>query len=892
MLLNHYLRKFPTKLPKQYLKCFSTNTLEFVEDQIIKLNNAQEEFKTFEQDKIDYIFKKVAQESSKHRVPLAKLAINETKLGLFEDKVIKNSVAAELPLSRYLNTKTCDIIERDPIKGLIKVATPVGPIASILPTTNPTSTAILKSLFALKTRNAMIFLPHPRAALCTAEAVKICHDAAVNAGAPKNILQCVYPTKEISSYVMKNEGIRQILATGGPGMVKASYQSGHPTIGVGSGNAAIIIDETADLDKAIGGIILGKTFDNGTICASEQSVVILNDVYDKVKEMFKKRGVYFVTNKEKELLGNYLVIDGHINPDIVGQSAKTIAQNVGISIPQNTVVLAAEVSEIGPQEPFSYEKLSPILGFYRAYDFNDACYITEEIVKFGGQGHTAAIYSKDKKRLDEFAIRIPAFHLMANMPTSLGAIGSSYNYNVSPSLTLGVGSIAGSSLSGNLTPEHLLDIKTLAEGQEHMEWIKNPPAVYFNRNCTEEALDDLVKDKELKRVLIVTDKIMIELGYVKRLMTALEIRGFTVEVFDEINPDPDMKTVRMGVNICKTFKPDTIICLGGGSPLDGGKMIRVFYENPEITIDDLSARFVELRKRTIPFPDHKSLIKKMVCIPTTSGTGSEITPFAVITDDNGNKHPIVSYRLTPDISIIDSSFTDKLPKSLIANAGLDAITHAIEAYVSVVSNDFTSPNALKALQLLFNNLSNSYLYGTVESRDAVHRGASLAGIAFSNAYLGITHSLSHKVAAKFHTPHGLTNAILLPHVIRYNAVKNPTRQGYYPGYTHPQSLRRYAEISKILNLTGDNDEELTEALISKFIKLAEELNVPMCFEKLGINKEEYFNSIQDIALHSFDDQCTLANPRFPLVEELEEILVNAYDNFTFQRTQINIVPEK
>ncbi len=875
MFLNRQIKHFKT-FSKKTPKYFSTKTVEYVDEQIKQLNEAQDKFKHFDQEKVDYIFKKVAQEATKHRVPLAQFAVKETELGLFEDKVIKNAVAAELPLGRYLNSKTCDIIERDNVKGLVKVATPVGPIASILPTTNPTSTAILKSLFALKTRNAMIFLPHPRAALCTAEAVKICHDAAVKAGAPENILQCVYPSKETSSFVMKHDGIKQILATGGPGMVKASYKSGLPTIGVGSGNAGIIIDETADLNKAVGSIILGKTFDNGTICASEQSIVILDEVYDKVKNMFEKRGVYFVTGKEKELLGNYLIIDGHINPDIVGQSAKNIAKNIGIDIPSNTVVLAAEVSDVGIHEPFSYEKLSPILGFYRATDFNEACNITESIVRFGGEGHTAAIYSNNKARLEEFAIRIPAFHLMANMPTSLGAIGSSYNFNVSPSLTLGVGSIAGSSLSGNLTPEHLLDIKTLAEGQAHMEWIKNPPAIYFNRNCTEEALDDLVKNKDIKKVLIVTDKIMGELGYVKRVTTALENRGFVVNIFDEIKPDPDMKTVRSGVEICKSFKPDSIICLGGGSPLDGGKMIKVFYENPDVSIDDLAARFVELRKRTIPFPDHKNLIKKLICIPTTSGTGSEITPFAVITDDDGNKHPIVSYRLTPDMSIIDSSFTDKLPKSLIANAGLDAITHAIESYVSVVSNDFTSPNALKALKLLFNNLTDSYTLNKLEAREAVHHGASLAGIAFSNAYLGITHSLSHKVASKFHTPHGLTNAIILPHVIRYNAVKNPTRQGYYPGYTHPQAIERYAEIAKMLNLEGDTDEELTEALINKFETLAKDLNVPMSFSKIGINKYEYFESVHDLALNSFDDQCTLGNPRFPLVEELEDILMKAY----------------
>jgi acetaldehyde dehydrogenase/alcohol dehydrogenase len=847
-----------------------------INDKIQRLNEAQEIFKTFDQGKIDYIFKYVAQEATKQRVPLAKLAHEETRMGVFEDKVIKNSVAAELPLSKYANTKTCDIIERDTTKGLIKVATPVGPIASLIPTTNPTSTAIIKSLFALKTRNAMIFLPHPRANKSTAEAVRICHDAAVKAGAPIDILQSVEPTRENSEYVMKHAGIKHILATGGGQMVKAAYQSGVPALGVGAGNAAVVIDDTANFDSAVGSIILGKTFDNGVICASEQSIVILDSVYDRVIDMFKKRGVYFVEGEDKTKLGNYLIVEGHVNADIVGQSAKKIAKDIDISVPDNTVVLAAEVSKIGEIEPFSHEKLSPILGFYRASDFEEACNIAESIVKYGGAGHTAAIYSKNQERIDKFALKMPAFHLMANMPTSLGAIGSAYNYNVDPSFTLGVGSIAGSSLSGNLKPEDLLDIKTLAEGQVHIDWFKVPPSIYFNRNCTDEALDDLSRYGDLKRVIIVTDKMMVEMGYIKRIITKLESNGFTCSVFDGVMPDPNIETVRKGVELCKTFKPDTLICIGGGSPLDAGKMIRVFYENPKVSLEDLSARFVESRKRTNKFPEHGSLIKKVVCIPTTSGTGSETTAFSVITDDDGNKHPICSYRLTPDIAIIDSSFTDKLPKSLIAYAGLDSLTHSIESYVSCVANDFTSPMSLKSLKMVYDNLEKSYNVGDPESRDKVHKGASMAGLAFTNAFLGITHAISHKVAAKYHLAHGLTNAIILPHVIKYNSSMSPTRQAYYPQYTHPIAKSKYVEIAKELGISGTTDDEYVENLIEAFIKLSKNINTPTSFSELGIDEDDYLKNIDEIAFNSFDDQCVLGNPRFPMVDELKIIIKDAY----------------
>lgn len=862
-----------------------------INEQIVKLKQAQAEFATYTQEQVDHIFQHVAHEAAKQRVPLAQFAVKETRLGAFEDKVIKNSVACELPLSRYLNSKTVGIIDRDPTEGLTKIAIPKGPVAAILPTTNPTSTAILKSLFGLKTRNAMIFLPHPRAAKCTAEAVRVCHDAAVAAGAPVNVLQCVIPSREATNIVIHHPDIKLILATGGPGMVKSSYESGHPAIGVGAGNAAIVIDETADLKAAASSIVLGKTFDNGTICASEQSVVLVEEIYEKAKATFEARGVHFVTGADRKKLGDFLIVDGHINSDIVGQSARTIAERIGITIPKGTVVLAAEATEVGPGEPFSFEKLSPVLGFFRAKDFKDACAVAKSIVDFGGRGHTSAIYTEKRDRLEYFSLLMPAFHLMCNMPTSLGAIGSSYNFNVAPSLTLGVGSIAGSSLSGNLTPFDLLDIKTVAEKQPHMEFYKNPPAVYMNRNCTEEALDDLTRDKALKKALIITDKAMNQLGYVARVEKALTERGIEARVFDDVTPDPNMTVVRAGVKVCEAFRPDVIIGLGGGSPLDAAKFIRVQYENPAEKVEDLSARFVELRKRTHKFPDAGKIVKKFVAIPTTSGTGSEVSPFAVITDDLGHKHPIFSYRMTPDIAIIDSSYTENLPKSLIAFGGLDAITHAMESYVSCAANDFTMSHSLTALKLLFDNLSVSYHKGGNEVREKVHHASSIAGLAFSNAYLGICHSLSHKVAAKFHLPHGLTNAILLPHVMIYNFDPKPTREAYYPNYTHPQSHGRYAFIADSLGLKHDAPADATPlevqraklvALVNAFVSLTKELHTPTTFAEAGVDRQAFLDNLEQIAVDSFDDQCTDSNPRFPLVEELKPLLLRAYDGKYFE----------
>ena len=861
---------------KLYNKKFSAkDTTETVDAKIKSLVAAQKKFLEYDQEQVDHIFKSVAHAAGKQRVQLAKMTVDETKMGQYEDKVIKNTVACELILSKYRNSKTVGIIEKDRIKMMTKVAVPVGPIASILPVTNPTSTVIAKALMALKTRNTVMFIPHPRAADCSAEAVRVCREAAEKAGAPEGLLQCVNPTSQITSYIMHHPDIKVLLATGGPSMVKACYESGKPSLGVGAGNAGVLVDETADLESTVGSIVLSKTFDNGVICASEQSVVIVDSVYDKAKKLFEERGVHFVQGEDKEKLANFLMVDGHININIIGQNAQEIAKRIGITVPSSAVVLAAEVSEVGPTEKLSYEKLSPVLSFYRVKDYDEGIEVTKKIILNGGEGHTAAIYSNNRKRLENFAINIPACHLIASMPTALGAIGSAYNFHVDPALTLGVGVLGGSSLSGNLTPFHLLDIRTLSEKQEHIEWYKIPSSVYFNRNCTEEALKDLGTEN-LKRALIVTDKVMKQFGHVNRIEQALHENGFQTTVFDDVLPDPNMECIRAGVKICHQFKPDTIICLGGGSPMDAGKFIRVQYENPDITIDDLAARFIELRKRTQEFPEHQNLIKKLICIPTTSGTASEVTPFSVVTDDEGHKLPLFSYKMTPDIAIVDSSYCDQLPKGLISFAGLDAITHAVESFVSVAANDFTMPHSLRATKILFENLEKSYSVGDIESREKVHHGATIAGLAFSNAFLGICHSLSHKVGATYHTAHGLTNSILLPYVIEYNSNPHPTRQSPYPSYTRPVSMQRYAQLGRFIGLSGNSDLELAKGFAERFIQLAKSMNVPTSFKDCNIKESHFLNNIERIAEEAFDDQCTPANPRFPLSKELEVILKKAY----------------
>lgn len=834
-----------------------------------------------DQAAVDKIFCAIAHVADLNRIPLAKLAVEETGMGLLEDKVLKNGLAAELIKDRYKNTKTVGVIDKDTVHGITKIANPVGTVVCITPCTNPTSTGIAKTLFLAKTRNAGIFLPHPRSAKSTAEAIRICHDAGVAAGAPENFVQCVpKPTLELSNKIMNHSSVNLILATGGPGMVKAAYSTGHPAIGVGSGNAPVLVDETADLKEASGSIVMGKTFDNGMICAAEQSVVVVKSVYKEFKSLLEARGVHFVYGEEKKKLENFLIDpSGRVNVNIVGQSARRIAEMIGIEVAPGTVVLAAEESGIGKEYPMSFEKLSPVLGVYKARDFDHAAEICTDLTWHGGVGHTAGIYSRDKKRLEAYAAMVPAGRILANTPTSITAVGTEFA-NLDPSFTLGVGTQAGSSTSDNVGPMHLLNIKTLASRQDHIEWYRNPPDIYFNRGCLEDALDDCAKPLKngdrLYRCLIITDKVMGTLGFVDRVKNTLAEKGFSVSVFDDVNPDPDMATVRKGVQACESFRPDLMVCLGGGSPMDAGKFIRVLYEHPDFSLADASARFIELRKRTSPFPVLGSKINKVVCIPTTSGTASEVTPFSVITDDNGMKHPLFSYRLTPDIAIIDATFCEKLPRSLVAFAGIDAITHATEALVSVAANEFTEGHGLRALKLLMENLPESYNTASDSSREAVHHGATLAGLAFSNSFLGIAHSLAHKLGAAFHLPHGLTCGILLPHVIRYNSSRTPTRMGIYPGYDHPKALDKYAEIAKTLGLKGSKPEELMEAYIAKLYELYDAMNVPKTFKAAGASESIFLREKSELAMKAFDDQCTPANPRFPLVSELESIMDLAF----------------
>lgn len=871
-----------------------TNADYDVKALMTRATRARTEFAKLDQDKVDKIFLAVAHAADKQRVPLALLAVEETKMGIVEDKVLKNGLAAELIRHRYKDSKTCGIIEEDAVHGITKYAEPVGIVVCITPTTNPTSTGIAKSLFLAKTRNVGIFLPHPRAVHCTAEAVRICHDAGVEAGAPEHWVQCVIPPPDnktspliLSNTIMTHEEVNLILATGGPAMVKASYSTGHPAIGVGSGNAPILVDKSADLKQAVGSIVLGKTFDNGMICAAEQCVVCVEQVYVEFKALLEQRGCFFLYGEDKKKLEDYLIKDGRVNIDVVGQSALNIAKAIGVIVPDGTVVLAAEESRIGEEAPLSHEKLSPILALYRVADFDEAVNVCKKVALYEGVGHTAGIYSRDTKHLREYAMNMPVGRILANMPTSISAIGTEFNNAIDPSFTLGVGTMGGSSISENVGPMHLLNIKTLALRQEHIEWYKNPPDIYYNRGCLEEALADCARPmksgERMSRCIIVTDKVMGSLGYVDRLKTALAKHGFVTTVFDDVNPDPDMATVRRGIEACRGFQPDLMVCLGGGSPMDAGKFIRALYEHPELSLEDAAARFLELRKRTCPFPILGSKIKKVVCIPTTSGTASEVTPFSVITDDEGMKHPLFSYRLTPDVAIIDSSFCEKLPKSLVAFAGIDAITHATEALVSVAANDFTQGHGLRALQLLTENLVDSYMTGNSQARSAVHHGATLAGLAFSNSFLGIAHSLAHKMGAAFHLPHGLTCGILLPHVIRYNSCLTPTRMGVYPGYDYPKALEQYANISRHLGVLKEDkkgskytDEEWMEAYIAKLYSMYEAMNVPKTFKDAGCSEDMFLQGIHEIALKAFDDQCTPANPRFPLISELEELLMQAF----------------
>ncbi len=854
------------------------NTKEELEALVAKVKEAQRKYATFNQEQVDKIFMNAAIRANEARITLAKQAVEETGMGVVEDKVIKNHFASEFIYNKYKDAKTCGVIKADPLFGIKKIAAPIGIIAGIVPTTNPTSTAIFKALLALKTRNGMIFSPHPRAKKCTALAAKIIHDAAVEAGAPEGLIGWLEnPTVELSQHLMGHPDISLILATGGPGMVKAAYSSGKPAIGVGAGNTPAVIDETADIKLAVSSVLMSKTFDNGMICASEQSVVVVDAVYDAVKAEFKGRGAVILDAEQTRKVGEVILKKGKLNADIVGQSAAKIAALAGIKVAPNVKVLIGEVQKTDATEPFAFEKLSPVLAMYRAKDVDEAMDKAYALVDFGGIGHTSVIYTdpKNQDRIDRFGAKVRTARVLINMPSSQGAIGDIYNFKLEPSLTLGCGSWGGNSISENVGIKHLMNVKTVAERRENMLWFRIPPKVFFKHGALPIALEEVA---DRKRAFIITDKPLFDLGYTDCLTQPLEEKGIDFEIFHDVEPDPTFATVNRGLKIMNNFKPDLIIALGGGSPMDAAKIMWLMYEAPEVKFELLAMRFMDIRKRIYDFP---KLGKKaiMVAVPTTSGTGSEVTPFAVVTDERtGIKYPIADYELTPNMAVVDPSLVLSMPKTLTAYSGLDALSHGVEALASVVSTEYTNAMALESIRLLFKYLPDSYEKGAQDpkAREKVHYAATMAGMAFANAFLGICHSMAHKLGAAHHVPHGLANAMLLTHVIRYNATDVPWKQTSFPQYTYPSAKDRYARIADYLGLGGSTLDEKVELFIAAIEKLKKRLNIPATIKDAGVPEKDFYAGLDKLAENAFDDQCTSANPRYPLISEIKELYIKAY----------------
>lgn len=857
----------------------TVNTFETLETLVEKVHAAQLEYAAFTQDQVDRIFQQAARAANAERIPLAKLAVVETGMGVVEDKVIKNHFASEMIYNKYKHEKTCGVIESDAAFGLQKIAEPVGLLAGIVPTTNPTSTAIFKALLALKTRNGIIFSPHPRAKACTTAAAKVVRDAAVAAGAPADLIGWIdEPSVELSQALMQHRQIKLILATGGPGMVRAAYSSGHPSLGVGAGNTPAVIDQTADVPTAVNSILVSKTFDNGMICASEQSVVIEAAVYDAVRQEFLDRGAYMLNPEELDKVRRILLKDGRINAAIVGQPTEKIAELAGITIPENTRVLVGEVSEIDTSEPFAYEKLSPVLAMYRAERFEAAVEMAERLIQFGGRGHTSVLYTdpRNQAHIYYFEEHLTTARVLINTPSSQGAIGDLYNFKLDPSLTLGCGSWGDNSVSENVGPRHLLNIKTVSERRENMLWFRVPPKVYFKYGSLPVALREL---EPKQRAVIITDKALYDLGMCDRITTVLDQVNVKYQIFYDVEPDPSLTTVQKGLSVLNSFQPDVIIAIGGGSPMDAAKVMWLLYEHPEIEFDGLAMRFMDIRKRVYELPPlgDKAML---VAIPTTSGTGSEVTPFAVVTDDRtGIKYPLADYALTPNMAIVDPELVLHMPKSLTAFGGIDALTHAIEAYVSVLASEFTNGLALEAIELLFEYLPRAYNNGAKdpEAREKVHYAATIAGMAFANAFLGVCHSMAHKLGSTFHVPHGLANALLISHVIRYNATDAPFKQTIFPQYKYPNAKARYARIAEHLGLGGNTPEQKVENLVLAIEDLKGMLNIPKTIkEVLPAADQAFYEQVESMADQAFDDQCTGANPRYPLIRDLKEMYVLAY----------------
>ena len=856
------------------------DTVSALEEKLAALRTAQAKFATYTQEQVDCIFRAAALAANQARIPLAKMAVAETGMGVVEDKVIKNNYAAEYIYNAYKDTKTCGVVEEDKAFGTKRIAEPIGVIAAVIPTTNPTSTAIFKTLISLKTRNAVLISPHPRAKKSTIAAAKIVLDAAVAAGAPKDIIGWIdVPSLELTNTLMQEADL--ILATGGPGMVRAAYSSGKPALGVGAGNTPAVIDKTADILLAVNSIVHSKTFDNGMICASEQSVIVDDSIYDQIKAEFIKTGCYVLTPEETEKVRKTILINGALNSKIVGQPAAKIAELAGVTVDPRTKVLIGEVESVDLEEEFAHEKLSPVLAMYHAADFTDALNKADQLVQDGGYGHTASLYIDtvhERERLDQFAARMKACRIVVNTPSSHGGIGDLYNFNLAPSLTLGCGSWGGNSVSENVGVKHLLNIKTVAERRENMLWFRTPQKVYFKKGCLPVAMRELKQVLGKQKAFVVTDRFLFQSGTIHCITDQLHELGIAYQIFSDVEPDPTLACAKRGAEEMRAFAPDVIIALGGGSAMDAAKIMWVMYEHPEADFMDMAMRFLDIRKRVYTFPTMGEKAY-FIAVPTSSGTGSEVTPFAVITDEKtGVKYPLADYALLPNMAIVDTDLMMTQPKGLTAASGIDALVHSLEAYASVMATDFTDGLALRAIQNIFTYLPACYDNGLNEpvAREKMANASTMAGMAFANAFLGVCHSMAHKLGAFHHLPHGVANAVLLTDVMRYNADPRPQKMGTFSQYAYPHTLERYAEVARFLGLSGNSDEELLEQLIAKIEALKERVGIKKTIRDYGVKEEDFLATLDEMVEQAFDDQCTGANPRYPLMSEIKAMYLKAY----------------
>ena len=856
------------------------DSVETLEAKMKAMREAQKEFAKFSQEQVDKIFYEAAMAANKMRIPLAKMAVEETQRGVLEDKIIKNHYAAEYIYNAYKDTKTCGVIEEDTAYGIKKVAEPIGLVAAVIPTTNPTSTAIFKTLICLKTRNAIIISPHPSAKACTIEAAKVVLDAAVKAGAPEGIIGWIdVPSLELTNQVMRDSDI--ILATGGPGMVKAAYSSGKPALGVGPGNTPVIIDDTADIKMAVNSIIHSKTFDNGMICASEQSVTVLDSIYEEVKKEFQYRGCYFLKKgAELDKVRKTIIINGALNSKIPGKSAYEIAKMAGVDVPENTKILIGEVESVDTSEEFAHEKLSPVLAMYKAKTFDEALAKAEQLVADGGYGHTSALYvhPAQTEKIEKHYAAMKTCRVLINTPAAQGGIGDLYNFKLAPSLTLGCGSWGGNSVSENVGVKHLINVKTVAERRENMLWFRTPEKVYFKKGSMPVALDELGTIMHKKKAFIVTDSFLYKNGYVKGIEEKLDAMGIQHTCFYEVAPDPTLQCAQKGADMMRSFEPDTIIALGGGSAMDAAKIMWVMYEYPDANFEDMAMDFMDIRKRVYTFPE---MGKKayFVAIPTSSGTGSEVTPFAIITDaETGVKWPLADYQLLPNMAIVDVDNMMTQPKGLTSASGIDVMTHAIEAFVSIMATDYTDGLAMKAVKMVFENLPSAYENGANDpkARDEMANASCMAGMAFANAFLGLNHSMAHKLGAFHHLPHGVANAVLLTEVMRYNASEVPTKMGTFSQYQYPHALARYAELGRFAGCTGKDDKEVFENFLAKLEVLKEQIGIKKSIKEYGIDEKYFLDTLDDMVEQAFNDQCTGANPRYPLMKEIKELYLKCY----------------